>query len=128
VFIFYCKEFKSINYKCLFSGRLPGTDQRDGRKQDTRKQDGRKQDGSTYYETDLDNGQSKDLAQVTALLASYHLLPEQPMEDISQEAPTTRSEVGRSFGSPPPSTEEGTSAFRTVVSFLLNNIENLINS
>ncbi|XP_060565630.1 uncharacterized protein LOC132724715 isoform X3 [Ruditapes philippinarum] len=95
-------------------GRLPGTDQRDGRKLDTRKQDGRKQDGSTYYETDLDNGQSKDLAQVTALLASYHLLPEQPMEDISHEAPTTRSEVGRSFGSPPPSTEEGTSAFRTV--------------
>ncbi|XP_053383535.1 pleckstrin homology domain-containing family A member 7-like isoform X5 [Mercenaria mercenaria] len=85
-------------------GRLPGTDQRDGKKSD----------GSTYYETDLDNGQSKDLAQVTALLASYHLLPGQPLEDISLEAPSTRSEVGRSFGSPPPSTEEGTSAFRTV--------------
>ena len=74
----------------------------------------RKKDGSTYYETDLDTMQSKDLSQVTALLASYRLLPGQGGE-MSPEPLSHRTNVGL-LRSPPPSAEEGNSAFRTVVS------------
>lgn len=78
--------------------------------------DTRRKDGSTYYETDLDSLESKDLSQVTALLASYRLLPGQiGSGELSPEPLTHRTTVGM-LRSPPPSMEEGTSAFRTVVS------------
>lgn len=76
----------------------------------------KKRDGTTYYETDLDTFESKDLAQVTALLASYQLLPGQA--DLSPEPAAHRTSVGL-LRSPPPSTGEGNSAFRTVVSINL---------
>lgn len=65
----------------------------------------RRGDGPTYMETDLDSGQSKDLSQVTALLASFP----------GGRAVGSGSAPGV-IGSPPPSSEAGMSAFRTVVS------------
>ncbi|XP_052798623.1 uncharacterized protein LOC128230418 isoform X3 [Mya arenaria] len=63
--------------------------------QDSGRQQGR--EGSTYFETDLDSGESKDLGQVTALLASFPRAGQSP-----------------GISSPPSSVEQGTSAFRTV--------------
>ncbi|KAK3598782.1 hypothetical protein CHS0354_020894 [Potamilus streckersoni] len=47
-----------------------------------------KKETATYNETDLDTLQTKDLAQVTALLATYHLSPTQMSPPSSQNVPT----------------------------------------
>lgn len=66
--------------------------------------DGKKSSSTAYYETDLDSNETRDLAQVTALLASYSLLPSSHGMSQSQSPdgfqPLT-SEIANKYSSQP---------------------------
>ena len=64
--------------------------------------DSKKSSNTTYYETDMDSNESKDLAAVTALLASYQLAPSSA--SISQSPPGFQpltSEIANKYSSQP---------------------------
>ena len=61
-----------------------------------------KKSNTTYYETDMDSNESKDLATVTALLASYQLAPSSA--SVSQSPPGFQpltSEIANKYNSQP---------------------------